>query len=405
MQQIGSLSLRSMFLQHVAQTSPFPPMLEIEQAEGVFITDSAGKQYIDFISGISVCNIGHRHPKVIQAIQNQLDKYLHVMVYGEFIQGPQVKLASRLAEILPKPIDSIYFVNSGAEATEGALKLAKRATGRTEILAFHNAYHGSTHGALSVMGSDFFKKGYGPLLPDVGFLTYNHLSDLSKITEKTACVIAESIQGEAGAKLPDQQWIKALRDRCTATGTLLILDEIQTGFGRTGACFAFRHFGVVPDIVLMAKGMGGGIPIGAFAASNMLMKQLSYNPLLGHITTFGGNALACAAAAASLEVILEPGFMQAIPAKEQLIRKLLVHPEIIAIHGKGLLLAAEMRDNPLVLKTMENCYAHGLITDWFLFADNCLRIAPPLTISDEEIEQACAIILTAINEAVKGSTV
>ena len=405
MQQIGSLSLRSMFLQHVAQTSPFPPMLEIEQAEGVFITDTAGKQYIDFISGISVCNIGHRHPKVVQAIQNQLDKYLHVMVYGEFVQGPQVKLASRLAEILPQPIDSIYFVNSGAEATEGALKLAKRATGRSEILAFHNAYHGSTHGALSVMGSDFFKKGYGPLLPNVGFLTYNHLPDLSKITENTACVIAESIQGEAGAKIPDYLWLKALRDRCTATGTLLILDEIQTGFGRTGACFAFRHFGIVPDILLMAKGMGGGIPIGAFAASNHLMKQLSYNPLLGHITTFGGNALACAAAAASLEVILEPGFMQAIPAKEQLIRKLLVHPEIIAIHGMGLLLAAEMRDNALVLKTMENCYEGGLITDWFLFADNCLRIAPPLTISDQEITKACEIILKAIDQAVEALAV
>ena len=405
MQQIGSLSLRSMFLQHVAQTSPFPPMLEIEQAEGVYITDTAGKQYIDFISGISVCNIGHRHPKVVQAIQNQLDKYLHVMVYGEFVQGPQVKLATRLAEILPNPIDSIYFVNSGAEATEGALKLAKRATGRSEILAFHNAYHGSTHGALSVMGSDFFKKGYGPLLPNVGFLIYNHLPDLSKITENTACVIAESIQGEAGAKIPDYHWLKALRDRCTATGTLLILDEIQTGFGRTGACFAFRHFGIVPDIVLMAKGMGGGIPIGTFAASNHLMKQLSYNPLLGHITTFGGNALACAAAAASLEVILESGFMQAIPAKEQLIRKLLVHPEIIAIHGMGLLLAAEMRDNALVLKTMENCYAGGLITDWFLFADNCLRIAPPLTISDEEILKACAIIVKAIDQAVEALAV
>jgi acetylornithine/N-succinyldiaminopimelate aminotransferase len=395
----SSLSLRSLFLQHVAQTSPFPPMLEIDRAEGIFITDTSGKRYIDFISGISVCNIGHRHPKVVEAIQNQLDKYLHVMVYGEFVQGPQVKLATRLAEILPKPIDTVYFVNSGAEATEGALKLAKRATGRSEILAFHNAYHGSTHGALSVMGSDFFKQGYGPLLPDVNFLTYNHLPDLSKITTKTACVIAESIQGEAGAKLPDREWIKALRDRCTATGTLLILDEIQTGFGRTGACFAFRHFGVVPDIVLMAKGMGGGIPIGAFAASNHLMRQLSFNPLLGHITTFGGNALACAAAAASLEVILEPGFMQEIPRKEAIIRELLVHPEILTIHGKGLLLAAEMRDNALVLRTMECCYSNGLITDWFLFADNCLRIAPPLTVSEEEIKKACSIILLSIEQA------
>jgi len=397
----SSLSLRSLFLQHVAQTTQFPPMLEIDRAEGVFITDTSGKQYIDFISGISVCNIGHRHPKVVEAIKNQVDKYLHVMVYGEFVQGPQVKLAKMLADILPNPIDTIYFVNSGAEATEGALKLAKRATGRSEILAFHNAYHGSTHGALSVMGSDFFKKGYGPLLPDVGFLQYNDFSDLLKITTKTACVIAESIQGEAGAKLPNRDWLIALKKRCTETGTLLILDEIQTGFGRTGACFAFRHFGVVPDIVLMAKGMGGGIPIGAFAASNELMRQLSFNPLLGHITTFGGNALACAAAAASLEVILEPGFIQAIPEKESLIRSLLVHPEIISIHGKGLLLAAEMRDNALVLRTMECCYNNGLITDWFLFADNCLRIAPPLTISDDEIKKACSIILMSIEQALK----
>jgi acetylornithine/succinyldiaminopimelate/putrescine aminotransferase len=397
----SSLSLRSLFLQHVAQTTQFPPMLEIDRAEGVFITDTSGKQYIDFISGISVCNIGHRHPKVVEAIKNQVDKYLHVMVYGEFVQGPQVKLAKMLADILPNPIDTIYFVNSGAEATEGALKLAKRATGRSEILAFHNAYHGSTHGALSVMGSDFFKKGYGPLLPDVGFLQYNDFSDLLKITTKTACVIAESIQGEAGAKLPNRDWLIALKKRCTETGTLLILDEIQTGFGRTGACFAFRHFGVVPDIVLMAKGMGGGIPIGAFAASNELMRQLSFNPLLGHITTFGGNALACAAAAASLEVILEPGFIQAIPAKESLIRSLLEHPEIICIHGKGLLLAAEMRDNALVLRTMECCYNNGLITDWFLFADNCLRIAPPLTISDDEIKKACSIILMSIEQALK----
>ena len=397
----SSLSLRSLFLQHVAQTTQFPPMLEIDRAKGVFITDTSGKQYIDFISGISVCNIGHRHPKVVEAIKNQVDKYLHVMVYGEFVQGPQVKLAKMLADILPNPIDTIYFVNSGAEATEGALKLAKRATGRSEILAFHNAYHGSTHGALSVMGSDFFKKGYGPLLPDVGFLQYNDFSDLSKITTKTACVIAESIQGEAGAKLPNRDWLIALKRRCTETGTLLILDEIQTGFGRTGACFAFRHFGVVPDIVLMAKGMGGGIPIGAFAASNDLMRQLSFNPLLGHITTFGGNARACAAAAASLEVILEPGFIQAIPEKESLIRSLLVHPEIISIHGKGLLLAAEMRDNALVLRTMECCYNNGLITDWFLFADNCLRIAPPLTISEDEIKKACSIILMSIEQALK----
>lgn len=395
----NAISLRNLFLSHVAQTSPSPPMLEPARAEGVFVYDTSGKRYFDFISGIAVCNTGHRHPKVLEAIRDQSERYLHVMVFGEFIQSPQVRLATRLAEILPHPIDAVYFVNSGAEAAEGALKLAKRATGRKKILSFYNAYHGSTHGALSVMGSDYFKQGYAPLLPDVSFLRYNSFEDLQLIDSEIACVIVETIQGEAGAVLPNQEWITALRKRCTQTGTLLILDEIQSGFGRTGACFAFRHYGVVPDIVLMAKGMGGGIPIGAFAASADLMRNLSHNPVLGHITTFGGNALACAASLASLEVILSDGLMQSIPSKEKIIRRLLVSDHIRAIHGRGLLLAAELKDNAAVLRTMEYCYAEGLITDWFLFADHCVRIAPPLVISDEELTEACQILLNAIEKA------
>jgi acetylornithine/succinyldiaminopimelate/putrescine aminotransferase len=274
-------------------------MLDVSHAEGIYIYDQSGKRYIDFISGIAVSNTGHRHPKVIEAIRKQSEKYLHVMVYGEFIQGPQVQLAQKITSLLPQPLQSVYFVNSGAEAAEGALKLAKRATGRSKMLAFHNAYHGSTHGALSVMGSDYFKQGYGPLLPDVGFMQYNDFASLDAIDGETACVIVETIQGEAGAKLPDSNWLQELSKRCRENGALLILDEIQSGFGRTGKLFAFEHFGIVPDILLMAKGMGGGIPIGAFVSSNALMSKLSHDPVLGHITTFGGNALACAASLAS----------------------------------------------------------------------------------------------------------
>lgn len=394
----ASLSLRSLFLRHVAQTSPAPPMLDVSHAEGVYIYDHSGKAYIDFISGIAVSNTGHRHPKVIEAIRDQTEKYLHVMVYGEFIQGPQVQLAQKISSLLPEPLQSVYFVNSGAEAAEGALKLAKRATGRSKILAFHNAYHGSTHGALSVMGSDYFKQGYGPLLPDVGFLQFNDFASLEAIDKVTACVILETIQGEAGAKVPDIAWLQALSQRCHEMGALLILDEIQSGFGRTGKLFAFEHFGIVPDILLMAKGMGGGIPIGAFVASSELMSKLSQDPVLGHITTFGGNALACAAALASLNAIIDEKLIEQVERKEALIRAQLQHPGIKKIQGKGLMLAAEMRSNAEVLKTMEACYRRGLITDWFLFADNYLRIAPPLVITNEEIHKACTIIKDAITE-------
>lgn len=397
MHQGSNLSLRSLFLQHVAQTSPSPPMLEVESAEGIYITDRYGKKYIDLISGIGVCNVGHRHPKVLTAIENQLSKYLHVMVYGEFIQGPQIELARQISAHLPGSLSMVYFVNSGAEATEGALKLAKRVTQRKKILAFHNAYHGSTHGALSVMGSDFFKQGYEPLLPGIDFLRFNEFQDLHKIDETVACVIVETIQGEAGAVVPDKNWLQALRDRCTATGTLLILDEIQSGFGRTGTFFAFSDFGITPDIVLMAKGMGGGIPIGAFAAAPHHMSQLSHNPVLGHITTFGGNALACAASLAVMDVIHAENLLSGVPQKEALFRALLVHPHILEIRGKGLMLAARLKSNATVIAAMESCYKQGLITDWFLFADDCLRIAPPLVITEDEIHRACSIILEALN--------
>lgn len=394
---MSGISQRSLFLQHVAQTSPSPPMLEIARAEGVYIEDVSGKRYIDFISGIGVSNVGHRHPKVLEAMQQQMERYLHVMVYGEYIQSPQVQLAQALCKQLPEVLDMVYFVNSGAEATEGALKLAKRATGRSRILAMEKAYHGSTHGALSVMGDAYFKTGYAPLLPGVSFLRWNHLPDLAHITPEVACVIAETIQGEAGALLPDPVWIRALRDRCTETGTLLILDEIQSGFGRTGSFFAFEAFGIVPDIVLMAKGMGGGLPIGAFAASRAHMLQLSHDPVLGHITTFGGNALTCAAALASMEVILSELLMDRVPAMEQKIRASLKHPRVLGISGKGLMLAVRLESNQAVLDVMNRCYELGLITDWFLFADNCIRVAPPLVISDSELDRALAILMQALD--------
>jgi acetylornithine/succinyldiaminopimelate/putrescine aminotransferase len=287
----SSLPLRTLFLQHVAQTSPFPPMLEVEKALGVFIFDTQGKRYIDFISGISVSNVGHCNPHVIKAIQKQAEQYMHVMVYGEFVQSPQVKLAQAIISVLPESLNSVYFVNSGSEATEGALKLAKRLTGRTELISFKNAYHGSSHGALSVMGSEVFKQAYRPLLPDVRILNYNDFDSLDFISSKTAAVIVEPIQGEAGAYVPDSAWLIALRNKCTEMGTILIFDEIQTGFGRTGAFFAREHSGVVPDIILMAKGMGGGLPIGAFVASKEHMLAFTHQPILGHITTFGGNAV------------------------------------------------------------------------------------------------------------------
>jgi len=398
MNSSGTISQRRLFLKHVAQTSPFPPMLEVKKAEGCIITDVNDKTFLDFISGISVSNIGHRHPKVIEAIHKQADAYMHVMVYGEFIQGPQVKLAQLLSHVLPQGINSVYFVTSGAEAIEGALKLAKRHTGRTELISFQNAYHGSSHGALSIMGAETFKQAYRPLLPDTRQIRFNNFDDLALITTRTACVVVEPVQGEAGALKAKTEWLQALRNRCNETNCMLIFDEIQTGYGRTGKFFAYQHFGVMPDIICMAKGMGGGLPIGAFAASNTLMNDLSHDPLLGHITTFGGNALCCASAVAVTEVLMETDLIEQVEAKSAYIVQQLQHSDIIEIRGLGFLLAMRFESNDRVLRIMNRCYELGLITDWFLFADNCLRLAPPLIISYEEIDQACAILLQAIQD-------
>lgn len=348
---------------------------------------------MDLVSGFAVSNIGHRHPSVVRAIKDQVDRYMHVTVYGEFVQAPQVKFAEKLVSVLPKNLNSVYFVNSGAEATEGALKLAKRFTGRTKILSCNNAYHGSTHGALSVMGNEYYKEAYKPLLPDVSFINFNDKTDVTKIDGETACVIIETIQGEAGIRVPDADYLKILRDRCTATGTLLILDEIQTGFGRTGKLFAFEHYNIVPDILLLAKGIGGGMPIGAFISNRHIMHTLTENPILGHITTFGGHPVCCAAGLATLETLLAENLMQDVDRKEALFRKRLVHPRIREVRGKGLMLAIQLDTFEQVESISKTATDKRLIIDWFLHCDNALRLAPPLIISEAEIELACDIIL------------
>jgi acetylornithine/N-succinyldiaminopimelate aminotransferase len=390
------LTLRQLFLANNAQTTNFPLLLEFERAEGIYIFDKDGKPYIDLISGIGVSNLGHSNAYVIDAIKQQLDKYMHLMVYGEYVQTPQVRFAEKLISLLPDNLQSVYFTNSGAEAVEGALKLAKRYTGRQEIIAFHNSYHGSTHGALSVMGNEEYKQAYRPLLPGVKFIRFNEADDLQNITNQTACVIVETIQGEAGIRVPDIAYMQALRQRCTETGTLLILDEIQAAFGRTGKLFAFEHFGIVPDVLLLAKALGGGMPIGAFIASNVIMDALKENPILGHITTFGGHPVCCAGGLAALEVLLNEKLVEQVAQKEALMRQLLVHPSIKQIRGKGLMLAIELEDFDLNKKIIDRCIANGVITDWFLHCTNSMRIAPPLIISPDEIKKACAIIVEAI---------
>jgi acetylornithine/N-succinyldiaminopimelate aminotransferase len=390
------LTLRQLFLANNAQTTNFPLLLEFERAEGIYMYDQQGKAYIDLISGIGVSNLGHSNPYVINAIKDQLDKYMHLMVYGEYVQSPQVRFAERLISVLPENLQSVYFTNSGAEAVEGALKLSKRFTGRQEIIAFHNSYHGSTHGALSVMGNEEYKQAYRPLLPGVNFIRFNEVDDLQFITEQTACVIIETIQGEAGIRVPDAAYMQALRTRCNETGTLLILDEIQAAFGRTGKLFAFEHFNIVPDILLLAKALGGGMPVGAFIASNVLMDSLKENPILGHITTFGGHPVCCAAGLAALEVLLEEDLITQVAEKEVLIRQLLVHPAIKEIRGKGLMLAIQLENFDLNKKIIDRCIEHGVITDWFLHCSNAMRIAPPLIITPDEIKKACGVILEAI---------
>lgn len=387
------MNQRELFLRHIAQTSPAPLSLEIVKAEAAVLYDAGGKEYIDLIGGISVANTGHRHPRVIAAIQEQLDAYLHVMVYGEFVESPQVQYAKLLTDYLPASLNSVYFTNSGAEAVEGAMKLAKRVTNRSQIIAFKNSYHGSTQGALSIIGDEYWRNAYRPLLPDVLHLEYNSFDAIDEISERTACVIAETIQGEAGVKAPSKEWMQALREKCTATGTLLILDEIQTGFGRTGKLWGFEHFGIVPDMILLGKALGGGMPLGAFVAHKKLMDTFTENPVLGHITTFGGHPVCCAAGMAAMKALLEEGMMDSVELKQNLFISLLVHPKIKAIHSFGLWLAIEFDSFETNKKIIDRCIANGVLTDWFLFSANSLRISPPLIISEEQIKKACEIIL------------
>jgi len=387
------LTQRQLFLQHNAQTTLEPLLLEFNKASGMYLYDTEGKKYLDLIAGIGVSNVGHCHPAVVEAVKNQAESYMHIMVYGEFVQSPQVNFAKALADVLPANLNCTYFVNSGAEAVEGAMKLAKRYTNRTEIISCNNSYHGSTQGALSLMGNEEFKQAYRPLLPHIKFIEYNFLTDLDLITTNTAAVFIETIQGEAGIRIADKAYFKALREKCTATGTLLVLDEIQCGFGRTGKLFGFEHFDIVPDILLLAKGIGGGMPIGAFISSKEIMMTLATNPILGHITTFGGHPVSCAAGLATLQTILHENIVDGVTEKGELFKKLLVHPAVKEVRGKGLMIAIEFENFETNKKIIDACIADGVISDWFLHCSNSMRVAPPLIISNEEIEYACSVIL------------
>ncbi|MCD4794214.1 MAG: aspartate aminotransferase family protein [Bacteroidales bacterium] len=388
---------RQLFFRHVGQTSQAPIALEITKAEGIYLYDVTGKKYIDLVSGVSVCNVGHRHPKVVQAIKDQLDKYMHLMVYGEYIQSPQVKYAKLLTDNLPEKLNSVYFVNSGSEAVEGAMKLAKRYTGRHEIIAFKNAYHGSTHGALSLMNNEELTQAFRPLVPSISFLNFNDVSQLHKITEKTAGVIIEAIQAEGGIIPAKQEFMTKLRERCNKTGTLLIIDEIQTGFGRTGKLFAFEHYNIVPDIIAIAKGMGGGMPIGAFVADKDVLNSLTYEPTLGHITTFGGHPVSAVAALASLEVLTENNLIQEANRKGKIyIDALKDHPKVKSVRGKGLFLAFELAGSDAVEKVINKGIELGFISDPFLFDNTRFRIAPPLTITDDEIYESIGLVREAL---------
>ena len=390
--------LRNLFLRHIAQTSPSPLLIEIERAKDVYLYAPDGKAYLDLIAGISVSNLGHGQSEIIAAIHEQSQRYMHVMVYGEYIESPQVRLAQLLTAQLPPILDNVYFVNSGAEAVEGALKLAKRATGRSEIVSFQNAYHGSTHGAMSVTGSEIFRQAFRPTLPDIRHIRYNCLDDLAYISSRTACVIVEPVQAEAGVILPQSNFFIQLRQRCTDVGALLILDEIQTGMGRTGTLFAFEQLGIVPDILLLAKSFGGGMPLGAFVANKNLMSVLTYQPVLGHISTFGGHPVSCAAAHAALQILLRDKPYEQATEKANLFCQHLIHHRIKTIRHCGLLMAVELDgDFSFLQQVVSRCIENGIITDWFLFADNCLRIAPPLIISDEQIIHACKIICQSLD--------
>jgi len=390
---------RQLFLNHVGQTSPSPLMLEIEKARGIYLYEKSGKRYVDLVSGVSVSNLGHNHPDIVAAVKDQVDKYMHLMVYGEIIQSPQVLLAELLAKVLPFQLDCTYFVNSGSEANEGAMKLAKRYTGRHKIIAFKNAYHGSTQGSLSVMGGEYFKQAYRPLLPGISFLDFNNSEQLSEIDESIAAVIVEPIQGEGGIIIPTKEYMQALRKQCADNGVLLIFDEVQTGFGRTGKMFAMQHFDVVPDIVSFAKGLGGGMPIGAFVSSKKIMDSFMTNPVLGHITTFGGHPVSCAAGLASLKILVEqPDIISSVDHKAERFVKHLVHPKIKQIRGIGLLMAVELETNKMAWDFIYKAAEMGVITDPFLFCESCIRIAPPLTITMDEIDEVCVLILDVLDK-------
>jgi len=395
-------TLRQQFLEHVGQTSPEPLLLEVARAEGVFFYTPEGKRYYDLVSGVSVNNVGHANPAVVAAVQQQAADYMHIMVYGEMVERPQVQYARQIAELLPHPLDSVYFVNSGSEAVEGALKLAKRHTGRHKMMSMHCAYHGSNHGSLSMMASpegDTWKAPFQPLLPNVEYLWFNNFGDLEKIDEETACVLVEPVQGEGGVRLPADGYLQALRKRCDKTGALLIFDEIQTGMGRTGSLFAMQKYGVTPDIVCLAKAFGGGMPLGAFIASKTVMDSLQCNPVLGHITTFGGHPVCCAAGLAALNYILDNKLVEKVEEKGMRYENALQDaPHVLEIRRSGLLMAVELGTSEKLFKIMALFKEHGIMSDWFLFCDTAFRISPPLTISDEEIDDSCRIIRQCLME-------
>jgi acetylornithine/succinyldiaminopimelate/putrescine aminotransferase len=393
------MSERDFFLSHLGQTTPFPFLVEVERAEGIYIYDKYGKAYMDMISGVAVNNIGHRHPNVVSALKNQIDKYLHVMVYGEFIQDSQQLLVKELLEVLPDSLDGVYVVNSGTEAIEAALKLAKRVTGRTELVSFRGSYHGSTHGSMSVSGNEVKKQAFRPLLPDVQFLQHNHLTDLERITEKTAGVILETIQGDAGVRRPTVTFMRALRQRCDEVGAMLILDEIQCGMGRTGKLFAFEHFDIVPDILTLGKALGGGMPIGALVSSQKKLMEFTHAPMLGHITTFGGHPVICAAAAAAVQVLKsEIDWTELEERAQRFEKRFNHHPELIEIRRVGMMFAFDMVSAERVERVVSRCMEKGLLTFWFLSHPYSFRLSPPLTISEDEFNLAADLILQAIEE-------
>ena len=390
------MNQRELFLKHIAQTSPAPIGLEIVKAQGSLLWDKKGKEYIDLIAGISVCNVGHCHKKVTKAIKRQVDEYLHLLVYGEMIESPQVRFAKQLTDHLPSSLNAVYFTNSGAEATEGAMKLAKRVTGRTGIIAFNQSYHGSTQGALSIMGDEYWRNAFRPLLPGILHEEYNSTAAVDAITSSTACVILETVQAERGVIEPQTHWLKAIREKCNETGAVMVMDEIQTGFGRTGKLWGFEKYGIIPDVILLGKALGGGMPLGAFIADKKLMDVFTHNPVLGHITTFGGHPVSCAAGLAAFKVLLDDGLIDKTETRQSLFHDLLGNIEGCQLRSAGLLMALEFESFEINKKVIDRCLRSGLLTDWFLFAPQCMRIAPPLTISDKEIRKACGIIQTAV---------